>query len=90
MHRVHLPAWAVDAVMGFADRAHKDQSKVQVGCLLSHMAVVTGSELRRLEMLADDRVQLARLALVKVDPTGGSCSKERLGSLVTELITKVS
>jgi flagellar biosynthesis regulator FlaF len=90
MHRVHLPAWVVDAVMGFADRAHKDQSKVQVGCLLSHMAVVTGSELRRLEMLADDRVQLARLALVKVDPTGGSCSKERLGSLVTELITKVS
>ena len=89
MHRVHLPAWAVDAVMAFADRAHKDESKVQVGSLLSHMAVVTRSERQRLEMLADDRLQLARLALLKLAPSGDSCPKELLNTLVSDLSTKV-
>ena len=89
MHRVHIPSWAIDAVMGCADRAHKDVSKVPVGSLLSHMAVVTGSERQRLEMLADGRLQLARLALLKAAPSGDSCPKERLGPLVTELTKKV-
>ena len=89
LHRVHLAAWAVDAVMGFADRAPADLSKVQVGALLSHIAVVTRSERRRLEVLADSRLQLARLALLKLAPTGDSCPKEHLNSLVFELIKQV-
>jgi hypothetical protein len=40
-------------------------------------------------MLADGRLQLARLALLKAAPSGDSCPKERLGPLVTELTKKV-
>ena len=89
MHRVHMAAWAVDAVMGFVDRGHADASNVQLGSFFSHMAVVTSSERRRLEKVADDRLQLARLALLKLAPTGASCPKERLSPLLSDLIKKV-
>ena len=89
MHRVHLAAWSVDALMGIAERAHADLSKVHVGSMLSRMAVVTSSERRRLEMLADSRLQLARLALIKIKPSGDKGPKERLQSLVSGLTKKV-
>ena len=89
MHRVHLAAWAVDAVMGFVDRSQADAAKVRVGSFLSHMAVVTSSERRRLENVADDRLQLARLALLKLAPGGASCPREHLNPLVEDLIKKV-
>lgn len=90
MHRVNLAAWSVDAVMACADRAPSDVSKVQVGAFLSRVAVVTHSERRRLEALADDKLQLARLALLILAPTGDSGPKERLNSLVTDLTKKVT